>query len=330
MKPGRSEVFDEAWSTSIQSFIQRSPPGHLPDVLSACRLLVSPAKLPKDLVWRACASHNEKNLLLVRQPAAEGSASAAGAEAATSGEKELLVVHDGGRAGSRAQQQVPYKDGITDHLFAIDHEKQECTRYWLPPKSDDLMAQMENIDEELAKPFKEALHLELKRYLDESYVAEGGTTTGAAAFTLYSKKGKEVGGDIELGIIISARRARPRGLWSGSWSSQWRTLFVPGQAEAAKLLGIIEFTSHYAEEGNVHFRRRVECHASVPETKEPTKFAELVVKQIERDEAKFHLATQDSCDTLCDGAVKALRRALPVSKERFDWRPLRQIGRAHV
>jgi len=285
--------------------------------MAACRLLVSPAKLPKDLVWRASAAHNEKHLLLVRPPV-EG-AGAAG-EMSQSG---LLVVHDGCRAGSRAQQQVPYKDGLSDQLFAVDHEKQECTRQWVPPKSDDLMAQMDNIDEELAKPFKEALGIELKKYLDESYAEEGGTTTGAAAFTLYSKKGKEVGGDIELGIIISARRARPRGLWSGSWSSQWRTLFVPGQAEAAKLIGIIEFNSHYAEEGNVHFRRRLECSVQIPETKDATTFARLVVKQIQGNEDTFQTATEDQCNSLCDGAVKALRRALPVSKERFDWRPLR-------
>eukprot|EP00913_Durusdinium_trenchii_P026402 g24773.t1 len=111
-----SESFDESWSSSIQSFIQRSPPGHMPDVMAACRLLVAPAKLPKDLVWRACAAHNEKNLLIVRPPqsAMEGAPS-----------RSLLVAHEGCRAGSRAQQQVPYKDGSTDQLFAIDHEKQE-------------------------------------------------------------------------------------------------------------------------------------------------------------------------------------------------------------
>eukprot|EP00913_Durusdinium_trenchii_P026404 g24774.t2 len=210
------------------------------------------------------------------------------------------------------------------------------------------MAQMDNIDEELAKPFKEALQVELKRRLGpkdpgQSYTSEGGTNTGAATFTLFSRKGKEVGGDIELTMIIAARsfaldrrvgtgRARREGLWSGLWNSQWRTLFEPGQADAAQLLGTIEFTSHYAEdgrvrghfqEGNVHFRRRVECRKSISETKDPERFAKQVVQEIQGEEEAFHEHTEGQCDSLLDGALRSFRRALPVSNERFDWRPLR-------
>jgi len=304
-------AFDEALSGTLQNFIQRSPPGHLPDVLARCRQLVAPATLPKDLVWRTCAAHNERNFLIVRPPT----------ESAESG--ELLVVHESGRAGSRAQQQVPYKDGLTDKLFAVDHERQECTRMWSQQKSDDLMAQMDNIDEEIAEPFKEALKSELRKYVDSRYADQGGMSTGAASYTLYSSKGQEVGGDIELTMIVAARRARPRGLWSGTWTSQWRTLFEPGQAEPVKMVGILEFISHYAEDGNVHFRRRAESRSSVSETTDPTKFAVEVVKAIRKEEDSFQASTEDQCDSLCDGTLRALRRTLPVSKERFDWRPSR-------
>ncbi|CAE7423562.1 F-actin-capping protein subunit alpha [Symbiodinium microadriaticum] len=304
-------AFDESLSGTLQNFIQRSPPGHLPDVLARCRQLVAPATLPKDLVWRACAAHNERNFLIVRPPT----------EGAESG--DLLVVHENGRAGSRAQQQVPYKDGLTDKLFAVDHERQECTRMWSQQKSDDLMAQMDNIDEEIAEPFKEALKSELRKYVDSRYADQGGMSTGAASYTLYSSKGQEVGGDIELTMIVAARRARPRGLWSGTWTSQWRTLFEPGQAEPVKMVGVLEFISHYAEDGNVHFRRRAESRSSVSETSDPAKFAVEVVKAIRREEDSFQESTEDQCDSLCDGTLRALRRTLPVSKERFDWRPSR-------
>ncbi|CAJ1362888.1 unnamed protein product [Effrenium voratum] len=284
-----------------------SPPGHLPDVVALCRRLVAPAQLPKDLVWRSCAAHNEKNMLILRPPP-------------ESGETDLLVVHEGCRAGTRAQQEVPYKDGLTEKLFAVDHEKQECTRMWTQQKSDDLMAQMNKIDEDIAEPFMQALKVELKRYLG---LYGDHTGMGAAAFTLYSSQGQEVGGDIELTAILAARRARPRGLWAGAWTSQWRTVFEPGQAEPVKMVGIIEFVSHYAEDGNVHFRRKAECRASISETTDPEKFAKLVVQIIQSEEDKFQEATEDQCQTLCDGALRSLRRALPVSKERFDWRPLR-------
>lgn len=60
-------------------------------------------------MWRACATHGERHLLVVRP----------------SETSELLLVHEGARVGSRAQQQVPYKDGITEKLFAVDHETQD-------------------------------------------------------------------------------------------------------------------------------------------------------------------------------------------------------------
>ncbi|CAE7877763.1 CAPZA1 [Symbiodinium sp. KB8] len=124
-------------------------------------------------------------------------------------------------------------------------------------------------------------------------------------------------------MIVAARRARPRGLWSGTWTSQWRTLFEPGQAEPVKMVGVLEFISHYAEDGNVHFRRRAESRSSVSETSDPAKFAVEVVKAIRREEDSFQESTEDQCDSLCDGTLRALRRTLPVSKERFDWRPSR-------
>eukprot|EP00439_Symbiodinium_sp_Y106_P074554 s687_g14.t1 len=198
-----------------------------------------------------------------------------------------------------------------------------CGGMWSQQKSDDLMAQMDNIDEEIAEPFKEALKSELRKYVDSRYADQGGMSTGAASYTLYSSKGQEVGGDIELTMIVAARRARPRGLWSGTWTSQWRTLFEPGQAEPVKMVGILEFISHYAEDGNVHFRRRAESRSSVSETTDPTKFAVEVVKAIRKEEDSFQASTEDQCDSLCDGTLRALRRTLPVSKERFDWRPSR-------
>ncbi|CAE7545387.1 cpa, partial [Symbiodinium pilosum] len=262
-----------------------------------------------DLVWRACAAHNERNFLIVRPPTEEGEAG------------DLLVVHEGARAGSRAQQQVPYKDGLTDKLFAVDHERQECTRMWSQQKTDDLMAQMDNIDEEIAEPFKQALKAELRKYVDSRYADPGGTSTGAAAYTLYSAKGQEVGGDIELTLLggpelveddhrIPARAAPGLVVWH---------LELP----AARMVGVLEFTSHYAEDGNVHFRRRSDRRTTVKETTDPAKFAAETVEAIRREEDSFQAATEEQCDVICDSTLRALRRTLPVSKERFDWRPTR-------
>ena len=61
---------------------------------------------------------------------------------------------------------------------------------------------MENIDSELARPFIEALDVELRRHLAACYPQN--MAMGAASYSVQSS-GKEVGGDIELKVIIAAR-----------------------------------------------------------------------------------------------------------------------------
>jgi len=86
---------------------------------------------------------------------------------------------------------------------------------------------------------------------------------------------------------------------------------------------MLEFSSHYAEDGNVHFTRRISKQAKVSELTSPDKFAQNVISVVAGVEDDFHRTSEEVCMGLGRGPVKALRKVLPVAKERFDWRPLR-------
>mmetsp|Transcript_87948 Transcript_87948/g.221896 ORF Transcript_87948/g.221896 Transcript_87948/m.221896 type:complete len:144 (+) Transcript_87948:669-1100(+) len=123
--------------------------------------------------------------------------------------------------------------------------------------------------------------------------------------------------------MLSSRRSRKQGQWGGNWCSQWRILFDPGQEKPADLGGVIEFKTHYSEDGNVHFRRKHIRKTKVYETTDPEKWAKEVVDAIRKIEDEFHNGTDDVCTGMGAGALKSLRRVLPLTKERFDWRPMR-------
>jgi len=298
------QPFKEEWSPIIHKFVTRTPPGHLADTIASCHRLAGASGLPAELVGRACSDHNEKGLLTVPLKGETGG---------------YGIVCDFARQGSRTQREVPYLDPRSDMIFTVDQENQECVSMRPKPKATDIKAEMEGIDLETARPFQAAVQAELDAYLARHFPPSDGTAAGS----VYVSHGKDIGGDIELRIVISSRRARPRGFWAGSWSSQWRILFVPEQQDPAKLAGIIEFKSHYAEDGNVHFRRKATKVAKVTETADYGQFATELLATIGRLESEFHEATEDVCESFGTGTLKAMRRALPLTKERFDWRPTR-------
>ncbi|CAE8599503.1 unnamed protein product [Polarella glacialis] len=263
-------------------------------------------------------------MLVVPLPPSDAAGDGGGS---ASSSRRLAIVSECGRQGSRAQQQVTYLDPLRDLMFTVDHEKQECTGAVERRQSVNVSAEVDGIDEKLSKPFKIALEVELDRYITERYGERSGgsssSSSGAAASAVHVFKGKEVGGSVGLNILISSRQARPRGLWAGAWSSNWRVSFKPGQAEPVKLAGMIEFTTHYSEDGNVQFKRTAKPRAAIQETMDPGRFALAMVAAIRGLEDKFHEATEVHCETFGEESLKSLRRVLPLSKERFDWRPLR-------
>jgi len=135
-----------------------------------------------------------------------------------------------GRQGSRSQRTVPYLDPRADLVFHVDQELQQCVSVKKKVNTNDLAAEFTRIDYEEAKPFRTALERELDKYVQERYPGKVGD--GLAGSAAYSFMGDDIGGDIEIRFFISSRRARPKGMWAGNWTSQWRIVFTPEQGEA--------------------------------------------------------------------------------------------------
>merc|ERR1712232_218513 len=177
----------------------------------------------------------------------------------------------------------------------------------------------------MGAPYREALQKKLNEYMAKTYPGKVGE--GVAGAAVYSKPPDDImdtANDVELIFYISAWRSRAKGHWSGMWYSKWACDFKLG--ERPKLVGELQFTSHFAEDGNSSFNRRMATRTTLPESideDESDEFAYAVMEVVAAIEHKFHQLTEDVCLGLNRGAFKAMRRVLPVTKERFDWRPIR-------
>jgi len=297
--------FDDKWVPVVHNFILRSPPCQLQDILQWCKHLTQ-ANLPKELLGRACSDYNEKHMIAVRLIGMS--------------EGQIGLVCEIGRQGSRAKPQVPYSDPRADLIFQVDQESQECISVKKKEISNDLAAEFTNIDLEEAQPYRESLQNALDRYVELHHPSRIGD--GIAAGAVYSFMGEEIGGDIELRFYVSARRARAKGQWAGKWTSQWRVIFTPGETPA-KLVGIVEFQAFYSEDANINFYRKLTKQAKVAETTDPEKFAKEVVVAMGAIEDEFHKSTEELCVNFHHTSLKTMRRVLPITKEKFDWRPIR-------
>ena len=72
---------------------------------------------------------------------------------------------------------------------------------------------------------------------------------------------------------------------------------------------------HYYEDGNV----RLTTSKQVPETKIAGGSAAAVVREIAKIERKYHEDLNRGFTQLNEGGFKALRRPLPVTRQKMEW-----------
>jgi hypothetical protein len=289
-----SQPMDEEWQRILSGIVQRSPPCQLSDVLKGCSILAQVRLLPKELTVSACREHNESLLL----PVPLGQDGSVGVVCAAARESQ-----DGNTYTSLQN------GGCT---FAFDHERQECTAVTPGLPSSATPAD--------AEPFRAAVERELSRYLAAHYPPRG----GIAGCAVYASVGQDGNGFI-LRIVLASRHSRPRGCWAGLWMSQWTASWELQDARQPLLEGSILFMSHYTEDANLHFQRRHKARTSLPAhcSKDPEAFAKEMREAISATEADFHESTEATSVSMGAGPLKAMRRVLPLSKERFDWHPIR-------
>nr|XP_054751489.1 F-actin-capping protein subunit alpha-1-like [Lytechinus pictus] len=115
---------------------------------------------------------------------------------------------------------------------------------------------------------------------------------------------------------------QPANFWNGRWRSQWTVTFDPscGSVEAG---GLIKVQVHYYEDGNVQLVSHKEVKFPL-EISTPENTAAAFVKAISHAEEVYQSTLTEDYGTMSDTTFKALRRALPITKTKVDWKQISQ------
>ena len=123
-------------------------------------------------------------------------------------------------------------------------------------------------------------------------------------------------GHAHLTVHIVGNKYNLRNFWSG----RWRSTYVIDPNTAKFVSASIRVNAHYFENGNVQLNTEnndlpvMDVEGGSPET-----FAKAIVAAIEKHEQDYQTALFATTDMLRDRAFKALRRTLPITRQKIDW-----------
>jgi len=189
-----------------------------------------------------------------------------------------------------------YLDPRGNQVVQFDHIRQEVTGS--RPISGELDSSVE--------PFRSAFDESVQRYVSEHY--QNGTST------VY---GKKEGGKTAITVCISSAKFNPNNFWNGRWRSVWTCKF--SSPSSIEVVGRLRVNVHYYEDGNVQLNTDTPRTLSVSGGNDARSAADAVAKAIEKAEADFHSKLELSYNTMGDTTFKALRRVLPITRQKIDW-----------
>lgn len=76
---------------------------------------------------------------------------------------------------------------------------------------------------------------------------------------------------------------------------------------------------HYFEEGNVQLHTSKSDTLAISASKSAEQYAKSIVKSIEAFEESYQQELFKQCSELSEGAFRALRRQLPMTRQKIDW-----------
>lgn len=187
-----------------------------------------------------------------------------------------------------------YLDPRGNCVIRFDHIRQEVIGS--RQLSGELDSSVEN--------YRAALEEEAFKYAAEHYV------NGAA--TVYGTQGKVI-------ICIASEKFQPNNFWNGRWRSVWTCSISGG---GIQLDGNIKINVHYYEDGNVQLVTNANKSGSV-QGSNPQAAATAALKMIGKIEQAYQNAVENSYATMGDTTFKALRRVLPITRQRIAWNKIR-------
>ncbi|WWC69294.1 uncharacterized protein I206_103232 [Kwoniella pini CBS 10737] len=121
--------------------------------------------------------------------------------------------------------------------------------------------------------------------------------------------------DPKYTLEIVGNKYNPNNFWTGRWRTRWVVDRASGTVD-----GNINVDVHYYEQGNVQLATRHSASFPLPvEEVNGQTVASQIVTTISKIETAYHLELNDVYGELGDKAFRALRRALPVTRQKMDW-----------
>eukprot|EP00005_Dracoamoeba_jomungandri_P006766 CAMPEP_0174263312 /NCGR_PEP_ID=MMETSP0439-20130205/18129_1 /TAXON_ID=0 /ORGANISM="Stereomyxa ramosa, Strain Chinc5" /LENGTH=294 /DNA_ID=CAMNT_0015348599 /DNA_START=21 /DNA_END=905 /DNA_ORIENTATION=+ len=188
-----------------------------------------------------------------------------------------------------------YLDPRSGQIVSFDHIRQEVTG------SRDAG---QHIDRN-AEPFRSAFDAAAQEYCSEHY--QHGSC---------SVFGKSDGRGCTITVCISSSKFNPNNFWNGRWRAVWTCKVGGGQVN---INGVLRVNVHYYEDGNVQLNTETKKQISSQGGNDPRAVASAAIKAIARCETEFHKLLENSYATMGDTTFKALRRMLPITRQRIDW-----------
>jgi len=129
--------------------------------------------------------------------------------------------------------------------------------------------------------------------------------------------GKKEGRGFVITACISSAKFNPNNFWNGRWRSVWTCKVNPGSP--VELSGRLRVNVHYYEDGNVQLTTETPKTLTATGGNDPASVADAVAKAIDKCETDYHNKLEQSYNTMGDTTFKALRRVLPITRQKIDW-----------
>lgn len=145
----------------------------------------------------------------------------------------------------------------------------------------------------------EELHDSLSRYVAEHFPSSAGLGVFPQP-------------DQTIAVVIVDSKYSASNYWNGRWRS-WYLLDTSNTP--CSVNGSVELDVHYFEDGNVRLTTRKEVGFTVKDAADVVD----VVTQIAKRESEYQEEVNRALVGLNEGAFKALRRQLPVTRAKMNW-----------
>lgn len=276
----------------VKSLLVQSPPGEFESVLSCLKTLLGRGSEAERILAlalpAACREHNLAASLALPLPDDAGGG-------------WVLLCSDGEVPGGGF---LAWPPGCGDKplVAGVDHVARRVVSTRPAKPSERPHASVE--------PFRASLAAAAGAYAAEAH------PNGAAAVYASVAEPKD-GGRATLIVVLSAAAQQRHNFWSGSARSRWSASFDFGGL-GVRLEGRVGATVFCAEDGAVTLTSAQGVTAeSRAESAEA--FGKTVVAAIRLVEAGYYSSLGECVDSLSQGTYKALRRALPLTRQKFGW-----------